>query len=94
MLSDLAMPVGRTGRISSVPPCIATAIGLHPADCAPNTRHPPGGATARPISTSSVNALSILVSSSPLAIGTTICSGNRQPSCSATSYPRVLEPSA
>ena len=94
MLSDFAIPVGRTGVITSVPACRATAIGLHPADCAPNTRHPPAGASARPISTSSLNALSILVSSSPDAIGMTTWAGIRQPSCSATSYPSVLEPSA
>jgi hypothetical protein len=58
---------------------------LHPADCAPNTRQPSAGAWARPISTSSVNALSTLVSSSPEAIGITTWAGIRQPSCSATS---------
>lgn len=85
MFSDFAMPVGRTGRISSVSSCSATAIGLQPADWAPNTVQPFSGASTRPISTSSENALSTLVSSSPLAIGITTCSGMRQPSCSATS---------
>ena len=94
MLSDLAMPVGLTGVIVSVPACSAVAIGLHPADWAPKTFQPPAGASASPISTSSVNALSTLVSSSPEAIGMTTWAGIRQPSCSATSYPSVLEPSA
>ena len=85
MFSDFAMPVGFTGTIWSVPLCSAVAIGLQPADCAPNTFQPPSGASTSPISTSSLNALSILVSSSPLAIGMTTWAGIRQPSCSATS---------
>ena len=79
------MPVGFTGVMSSAPLRSAVAIGLQPADWAPKTRQPPAGASARPISTSSANALSTLVSSSPEAIGITTCAGIRQPSCSATS---------
>ncbi len=84
------MPVGFTGVMTSPPvpsglACRAVAIGLQPADCAPKTRHPPAGASTRPSSTSSLNALSTLVSSSPQAIGITTWAGIRQPSCSATS---------
>ena len=85
MFSDLAMPVGLHRGDLSVPPCSAIAIGLQPADWAPKTFQPPSGASTRPISTSSVNALSTLVSSSPEAIGMTTWAGMRQPSCSATS---------
>ncbi len=85
MLSDLAMPVGFTGVMSFTPARSAVAMGLQPSDCAPKTFQPLAGADTRPISTSSVNALSTLVNSSPLAIGMTTCSGSRQPSCSATS---------
>ena len=42
---------------------------------------------------SSLRPLSIFVSCEPDAIGMTIWSGSRQPSCSQISYARVLEPS-
>ena len=66
--------------------------GEHPAAWAPNTRH--GASGTRPSEVSSPKPLSTLTSCAPDAIGTTTCSGSRQPSCSATSYPSVFEPSA
>ena len=47
-----------------------------------------------PLEVSSVKPLSTLTSCAPDAIGTTTCSGSRQPSCSAISKPSVLDPSA
>src|SRR5664279_1506972 len=37
ILSDLAIPVGRTGSATSAPAANAVAIGAQPADWAPNT---------------------------------------------------------
>ena len=54
-----------------------------PAAWAPNTLY--GVPSTRPSRRAPPNALSTLVSSEPDAIGTTTCSGSRQPSCSATS---------
>jgi len=39
-------------------------------------------------------ALATFVSREPLAIGTTVCFGKRQPSCSAISKPMLFDPSA
>ena len=86
------MPVGFIGRTTSQPFSNAVAIGEHPADWAPNIRQSDDG--TRPAATSSLNALCTLVSSDPDAIGATTWAGNRQPSCSATSKPSVLDPSA
>src|SRR3954469_15551364 len=83
MFSDFAMPVGLTGMTSFEPASNAVAIGEHPADCAPYTFHGDDGTS--PAVTSSLNALLILVSIDPDAIGATYCPGSRQPSCSATS---------
>ena len=83
MLSDLAMPVGLTGVTTSRPCSNAVAIGEQPADWAPNIRH--DGESTSPAATSSLNALWILVSIEPDAIGATTWPGSRQPSCSATS---------
>src|SRR6185312_8752902 len=66
--SDFAMPVGRTGSTTSRPSANAVEIGEQPVDCAPNTRHSAG--STRPSEASSANALSILVSMDPDAIGT------------------------
>src|SRR4051794_8755891 len=92
MLSDFAIPVGLTGITSDAPDSNATAIGEHPADCAPNTRHADAGTSAA--ATSSLNALWILVNIDPDAIGATYWPGSRQPNCSATSKPSVFDPSA
>jgi len=48
----------------------------------------------RPSSSHSSKPLASLVKSEPEAIGATTRSGVSQPSCSAISYERVLEPSA
>ncbi len=81
--SDLAMVDGFTGATVSTPRAKAAATGLQPWACAPKTRY--GVGSTRPSRPSSPNALSIFVNSDPDAIGTTTCSGSRQPSCSATS---------
>ena len=92
MASDLAIVDGRTGVMSSLPSRNAVETGEQPVAWAPKTLY--GVPSTSPSRDHSPNALCTLVSSDPLAIGTTTCSGSRQPSCSATSYPRVLEPSA
>src|SRR6266568_4380834 len=83
MASDLAMVAGRTGRTTSCPAAKAADTGAQPLACAPNTRH--GVCGTRPSEASSVKPLSTLTSCAPDAIGTTTCSGSRQPSCSAIS---------
>jgi hypothetical protein len=92
MASDLAMVSGRTGRTTSCPAANAADTGEHPVAWAPNTRH--GLCGTRPSAVSSVKPLSTFTSWAPDAIGTTTCSGSRQPSCSAISKPSVLDPSA
>src|SRR5579875_879988 len=92
MASDLAIVAGRTGRTTSCPAANAADTGAHPLAWAPNTRHGVWGTRPRP--TSSPNALSTFTSCAPEAIGTTTCSGSRQPSCSAISKPSVFDPSA
>ena len=64
-----------------------STIGAHPAAWEPWMRGLRAGALTRPSFSSSPNALPILVTSEPPAIGTTMCAGSFQPSCSATSYP-------
>ena len=90
--SDFAMVDGLTGEIASAPLANAVATGEHPSAWAPETRT--AWCSSRPTFTSSENPLATLVSWLPEAIGTTTWSGARQPSCSATSKARVLEPSA
>jgi len=92
MASDLAMVSGRTGRTTSCPAANAADTGEQPVAWAPNTRH--GVCGTRPSEVSSEKPLSTLTSWAPDAIGTTTCSGSRQPSCSAISKPSVLDPSA
>ena len=92
MASDLTMPVGRTGVTSSTPAAKAAATGLQPTDWAPWTLA--GVRSTRPWSARTPKPWWTLVSRAPEAIGTTTCSGSDQPSCSATSRPTVLEPSA
>ena len=70
-----------------------SAIGLHPAACAPYIFVATGWLTS-PTAFSSVNALWILPISAPPAIGQTTCCGNRQPRSSAISKPIDLDPSA
>ena len=93
MASDLAMVSGFTGLIVSAPSSHARATGEHPSACAPDTRSS-GSRSSSPTLYSSSKPLRILVSSEPLAIGTTTWSGASQPSCSAVSNARVFEPSA
>jgi hypothetical protein len=83
MASERAMVSGRTGRITSWPSANACATGEQPVACAPKTLY--GVASTSPSLPNSVNPLSTLVSCDPDATGTTICSGSRHPSCSATS---------
>src|SRR5919107_383966 len=90
--SERAIVDGFTGLTVSQPFSYAVAIGEQPVAWAPYTFH--GEPSTSPSLVSSPKALSTLVSSEPDAIGMTTCSGSRQPSCSATSYPRVLLPSA
>src|SRR5215469_189560 len=90
--SDLAIVSGRTGFTTSQPFANACETGEQPLACAPKTRHL--DCPTRPSSANSENPLSIFTSCAPDATGTTICSGIRQPSCSAISKPRVLDPSA
>ncbi|CAM5598284.1 hypothetical protein SVIOM342S_03907 [Streptomyces violaceorubidus] len=92
MASDLAMVFGFCGRTTSWPALYAVETGEQPSACAPKILY--GRSSTRPSSISSFSPLSIFVSWEPEAIGTTICSGSRQPSCSQISYARVLEPSA
>src|SRR6516162_8363096 len=92
MASDLAIVAGRTGRTTSCPAANAADTGAQPVAWAPNTRH--GACGTRPSETSSPNPLSTLTSWAPEAIGTTTWAGSRQPSCSAISKARVLDPSA
>src|SRR6516165_2838524 len=92
MASDLAIVSGRTGRTTSYPAANAADTGAQPAAWAPNTRH--GASGTRPSEVSSPKPLSTLTSCAPEAIGTTTCSGTRQPSCSAISKARVFDPSA
>ncbi len=81
--SDLAIVDGFTGATVSAPRAKAAATGLQPSAWAPKTRY--GVGSTRPRRPNSPKALSILVNSDPEAMGTTTCSGSRQPSCSATS---------
>jgi len=83
MASERAMVSGRTGCTTSWPSSNALATGEQPVAWAPNTRYGVGATSPRV--PSSVKPLSTLVSCDPEATGTTICSGSRQPSCSATS---------
>ncbi len=69
----------------------AAETGEQPSACAPKILY--GRSSTRPSLISSWNPLSILVSWEPDAIGMTIWSGSRQPSCSQISYASVLEPS-
>ncbi len=93
MASDLAMVDGLTGRMTSLPSAKAVATGEHPAAWAPEIRTvcPP---STSPTVASSSKPLATLVSWLPEAMGTTTWSGVCQPSCSATSKARVLDPSA
>lgn len=77
------MVSGRTGAITSWPSSKAFATGEHPVAWAPKIRY--GVSSTRPNAANSVKPLSTFVSWDPDAIGTTICSGSRHPSCSATS---------
>ncbi len=93
MASDFAMVFGfGTGRIRSVPALNAAEMGLHPVACAPWMTN--DCSSISPTFIASWYAFAILVSSDPLAIGTTVCRGVRQPSCSMISNPCVFEPSA
>ena len=86
MASDLAMVFGVfTGFTWSRSSSTMSTIGAQPAACAPWMRGLRAGADSRPSFSSSPNALPILVTSEPPAIGTTTCAGSRQPSCSAIS---------
>ena len=62
--------------------------GLQPVACAPWMVK--GCSSMRPTLIASWYDLAILVSSEPLAIGTTVWRGSRQPSCSAISKPMRL----
>src|SRR4029434_10433674 len=88
----LTMRLVRTGVTSSAPAAKAVATGLQPTDWAPWTLA--GVRSTRPWSASTPKPLWTLVSRAPEEIGTTTWSGSDQPSCSATSRPTVLEPSA
>ena len=83
MASDLAMVSGRTGWTTSCPSRNAAATGEQPSAWAPKILY--GRSSTRPSAISSLNPLSIFVSCDPEATGITICSGSRQPSCSAIS---------
>ena len=93
MASDLAMVLGLTGRMASVPCRKAVATGEQPSAWAPETRTA-GSSGSSPTLPSSLKPLATLVSWLPDPIGTTTWSGACQPSCSAISKARVLEPSA
>src|SRR6266536_3091546 len=92
MPSDFTMPLGFTGVTSSRPAAKAVATGAQPSDWAPWTLN--GTSSTRPCSASTLKPWCTLVSRAPEATGTTTWSGSDQPSCSATSSPTVLEPSA
>ena len=79
--------------MASVPSAKAVATGEHPSAWAPEIRTA-GSSGRRPTLPSSAKPLATLVSWLPDPIGTTTWSGARQPSCSAISKARVLEPSA
>ena len=89
--SDRATVSGRTGR-TAPPSANAVATGAQPAAWAPTRRGTCPATTSR--SSSSENPWCSFEYSEPLAIGQTITSGSSQPSCSATSYASVFEPSA
>ena len=93
MASDFAIPLGLQGLTKSVPAAKAAATGAHPDACAPEMRTC-GSSSSRPTLYSSRKPLATFVSWLPDATGTTTWSGALQPSCSATSKARVLEPSA
>jgi hypothetical protein len=93
MASDLAMVLGLTGRMASVPWAKAVATGEHPSAWAPETRTW-GTSSSSPTLPNSANPLATLVSWLPEPIGTTTWSGACHPSCSAISKASVLEPSA
>jgi hypothetical protein len=69
MFSDLAMPVGFTGRDLVGAPCSAVGDRVAAGRLGAETPASRAGASTRPISTSSLNALSTLVSSSPRPSG-------------------------
>jgi hypothetical protein len=88
----LAIVFGFCGTKFSVPFSNAVAIGEQPAACAPDMRV--CGVSMRPALWNSCRDFQIFVYIEPDAIGATMWSGVRQPSCSAISKPIVREPSA
>ncbi len=94
MAMDLAIVSGLTGTMWVSPRLNAVATGEHPSACAPVSRgmRAPSPCT-RPRSISSRAALLCLTNWQPLAMGMTISSGSRQPSCSAVSKVSVFDPS-
>ena len=68
MASDLAMVLGLTGRMASVPSAKAVATGAQPAACAPETRTV-GSSSSRPTCPSSAKPLATLVSCAARANG-------------------------
>ena len=86
------MVLGCTGRMLRVPDSQALMMGEHPAACTADIL-----VCTLSIShsfASSCSPFQIFTYREPDARGTMQWSGARQPSCSATSYPRVLLPSA
>src|SRR5439155_27206755 len=83
MASERAIVDGFCGWISVSPVLTAVEIGEQPVASAPKKRNVLG--STRPSVISSSNAFLIFVISEPPAMGTTMLSGRRQPSCSAIS---------
>src|SRR5207249_5163621 len=91
MAIELAIVLGFTGLIRSVPFLSALIIGAHPEACAEYILQPLSFTS--PIFTSSLNALANFGRIVPPADATTMCLGSFQPSCSATSNQWDFAPS-
>ncbi len=83
MARDLAIVAGFCGSNWSSLRLTASEIGEHPVACAP--KNFTFFSSTSPTAINSENDLRIFVISEPPAMGTTILSGRRQPSCSAIS---------
>src|SRR5207249_10515548 len=92
MAIELAIVLGFTGLIRSVPFLSALIIGAHPEACAEYILQPVSFTS--PIFTSSLKALANFGRIVPPADATTMCLKSFQPSCSDTANPWVLAPSA
>ncbi len=80
-----------TGRMVSLPVSKAVATGAQPAGWPPMWRVV--GASMRPTVASSSNPRRSFVYSDPDAMGATMASGARHPSCSAISKATLFDPS-